>query len=134
MITNIGLLYIKQYRTKVNRLMEKKDFKMGKFKKNFKPHKPKRRILTKEDKQKLHKLESDVKIVMTAMAESQEKLVNKEPEFKKENLGKKILIETTNHKKIEGELQDIDKYRLIIKTDDKVKYYYKHSIVRYNLI
>jgi sRNA-binding regulator protein Hfq len=105
-----------------------KGFKKGKF------NKPKKRILTKKDKIKIAEIDEKVKEISNKINQSENVLSNKEPEFRKNNIGKKIILETKRNEKIEGELHEIDKYRIMIKVNDKIRHYYKHSLIGYNTI
>ncbi len=94
-------------------------------------NKPRKRILTKNDKIKISEIENQVKEISDKINQSEEVLSNKEPSFRKNHIGKKILLETKRNEKIEGELHEIDKYRIMLKVNDTIKHYYKHSLIGY---
>ncbi len=55
---------------------------------------------------------------------------SKEEDFFQENKGKEMIIELPNQE-IEGVLESLDKYRIGVKKDGKLIYFYKHAIVGY---
>ncbi|MCX8163747.1 MAG: RNA chaperone Hfq [Candidatus Micrarchaeota archaeon] len=54
---------------------------------------------------------------------------SQEEEFFEKNKGKKITLLLSNNSKVEGKLHAIDKYRIAIEEDNKIKYFFKHAIL-----
>ncbi len=107
------------------------------YKKNFRPKKtfkrPQKRIFTKEQKMKMSELDKTVKSITSQITKVEKELKNKEPSFKDENLNKEITLLIKGGGEIKGTLVNIDKYRIQVQVGDRVKYYYKHSLLGYHL-
>lgn len=56
---------------------------------------------------------------------------SKEEDFLNENKDKNIILELLNNESVDGTLESIDKYRIGIKINDKMHYFYKHAIIGY---
>lgn len=54
-----------------------------------------------------------------------------EEKFLVENKGKKVSMELRSGASLVGTLELIDKYRIGIKINDDIHYYYKHAIISY---
>lgn len=103
-----------------------------KFNKKFdKPNFKRKRIFTEADKKKIAEIDKEAKDLLKKISEAEKKLENKESIFKDENIGKPIVLIDNNGNTIEGELLDIDKYRIKIKNEGIEKFYYKHALVEY---
>ncbi len=105
----------------------------NKFNSNKNFTKPQKRIFTKEQKKKMFELDKIVKSLTSAIAKSEYTLKNKESFFKDENINKEITLLLKEGGQIEGKLVNIDKYRIQIQVRDRIKYYYKHSLLGYHL-
>lgn len=100
------------------------------YKKNF-YNKP-RRFLTKEEKEKIFLLDKQIKEINNKISSSEKNLANRETAFRDSNLNKELTIFTKYGQEIKGTLVDIDKYRLHIKVEGKLRYFYKHSLLGYS--
>jgi sRNA-binding regulator protein Hfq len=87
--------------------------------------------LTKEEKEKIKVLDKEVKDIVKKINNAEKALGNNEYDFKKQFSGKNINLVTKYGKNVQGILIDIDKYRVLLKINNKTKYYYKHSLLEY---
>ena len=98
---------------------------------NFYTQRKQNRIFTQEEKEQIKLLNKEVKEILSKIFDAEKHFENKEPDFKNKYINKKIVLVTKYGKSVEGELVDIDKYRIHLKVDKKIKYYYKHSLLEY---
>ena len=89
--------------------------------------------LTEEDIKIVAEMEALIKDLMTKINATERMISSKESDFRVENLSKTIVLETLYEQKSEGELVDIDKYRIVIIENGKKKYYFKHALANYYL-
>ncbi len=97
-----------------------------------KPYFPKKNdIITKEMKEHILELDKEVRDIIHDINISDKNIASKENNFRVKTISKIIVLTTITGKEVEGELVDIDKYRIIVQVGDKKKYYYKHALVNY---